>query len=140
MTELESAVRGVRLVHLVMVASVPLYGLMAQVVKLEMSEVPQAVLYLFVAMAAGNLVLAAMLRRQMVDSAEEALQRDAQDKAALVKWRSGNVVSFALCEAVALFGLALKLLRGSWAEAGPFLLVSLVVLLMWTPRPPFVRD
>ena len=74
------------------------------------------------------------MRGKLLASSLEALQREPEDRIALARWRSANVLSFAFAESVTLFCLALKVLGASWTTAGGFFAGGLILLLLWTPR------
>ncbi len=83
-----------------------------------------------------DLGLAAFLRGRWVGAAEEALRRSPEDASALQRWMTGHFVVLALCEAVAIFGLVLRMLGGTLIQALPFYGASVLMILAWRPRRP----
>jgi hypothetical protein len=72
----------------------------------------------------------------MVLRAEEALVRNEQDALSLARWRSGYVLIYALCEAVALYGLVLRFMGFTLTQVAPFYVVGFVLLFFFSPRRP----
>jgi F0F1-type ATP synthase membrane subunit c/vacuolar-type H+-ATPase subunit K len=78
--------------------------------------------------------LALFFRARLVAASEAVLRSDSENKDALSKWRTGNLLSFCFAETITLFGLMLKLLGFGWKIAGVFFASGLILLLLWTPR------
>ncbi|HEV2717065.1 MAG TPA: hypothetical protein VGU64_17505, partial [Terriglobales bacterium] len=87
-------------------------------------------------MAVGMIVAIFLLRRVMVIRAEQTLAQNAEDSASLYRWRAGYIVTFALCEAIALYGFVLRFLSFSLTQVMPFYVVGFVLLLFFRPRQP----
>jgi hypothetical protein len=78
--------------------------------------------------------LALFFRARLIAVSEDVLRSDPENKAALVKWRTGNLLSFCFAETITLFGLMLKLLGFGWKVAGVFFAGGLILLMLWAPR------
>ena len=78
--------------------------------------------------------MALVLRSRLLAPCLEILRSNPDDAQALGRWRTGNIVSFVIAEAVALLGFALKFLGASWFVAAPFFATGIFLLLIWTPR------
>ena len=78
--------------------------------------------------------LALFFRARLIAASETVLRSDPDDKAALAKWRTGNLLSFCFAETITLFGLMLKFLGFGWKAAGAFFVGGLILLLLWAPR------
>jgi F0F1-type ATP synthase membrane subunit c/vacuolar-type H+-ATPase subunit K len=76
------------------------------------------------------------VRRLFVLRAEVTLAAQPEDATALNRWRAGYIITYALCEAMALFGLVLRVLGFTLSEVTPFYLVGFVLILVFTPRRP----
>ena len=92
--------------------------------------------YTITFMAVGMIVAIFLLRRVMVIRAEQTLAHNAEDSASLSRWRAGYIVTFALCEAIALYGFVLRFLFFSLTQVMPFYVVGFVLLLFFRPRRP----
>ena len=135
MDPLDSSLRLLRIIHGAMLASVVLYAGVAE--SARSSEHPPAVLLpALAAMGAGLAAGAFILRRMWVESAEERLRLAPDDTAALNRWRAGHITTFALAEAIALYGLVLRVLGAPFLHAAGFYAIAVLLLLMFTPRRP----
>jgi hypothetical protein len=72
--------------------------------------------------------------RLFVLRSEATLATQPEDTAALNRWRSGYIITYALSEAVALFGLMLRILGFTLSEVAPFYVVGFVLILFFSPR------
>jgi hypothetical protein len=139
---LETSVRTVRILHAFFLTSIALFVVVGELVSLGETfeaEVLRMMRIVFLVLLVALFGFAFFIRRTMVEASEEALMRDRDDAQALAKWHSGNVVSFVTCESMALFGLMMRLLSGSWFDAAPFFVVGFALLLIWTPRAQFLH-
>ncbi len=133
MSLLESSLRQMRIIHLALLLSVPLYVFAGEY--LGPSE-PRDVKLLQLALGAfavADLGIAYFFR-QRLRAAEEALRVKSEDAAALGSWRVASVISLVICESTAVLGFALRMLGATLWQATPFYAVSLVLLLVWVPR------
>lgn len=77
-----------------------------------------------------------VLRRLMFSKSEIILAAKSDDRAALVHWMVGQMVTFGLCEAVALFGVVLRLTGSNFSGALPFYVAGFLLMLYFAPRRP----
>jgi predicted Abi (CAAX) family protease len=133
MSLLESSLRQMRIIHVALLLSIPLYVFAGEYLgPSEPRDVKLAQLALG-AMAAADLGIAYFFR-QRLRAAEEALRMRAEDAAALARWRVASMVSLVICESTAVLGFALRLLGATLWQATPFYAVALVLMLVWVPR------
>ncbi|MGH9794135.1 MAG: hypothetical protein ACRD5G_05125 [Candidatus Acidiferrales bacterium] len=92
-------------------------------------------LVFFVACATAALI-GFQFRARMIPAAMDALRRNPGDADASQRWLSGHIIPYALAEAVAACGFALRFLGGTFYESFPFYAVALGLLLAWMPRRP----
>ena len=78
--------------------------------------------------------LALFFRARLIATSEAILRADPENKDALAKWRTGNLLSFCFAETITLFGLMLRLLGFGWNVAGVFFAGGSILLLLWAPR------
>ncbi|HSA92892.1 MAG TPA: hypothetical protein VLE48_07765 [Terriglobales bacterium] len=133
---LEAAVRVTRTVHLTLLATIPLYfglgEMLARVSSGDLRPVRQ-LLTVFAVVVFGALVV---VRKRMLAPAMDLLRRNPDDTAALGRWRAANLISLALCESLALYGFVLRFLGASTFEAAPFFAVAFVLMLAFRPSAP----
>ena len=77
-----------------------------------------------------------MVRRTLVLRAAESLATQPDDRLSLNHWRTGYVATYALCEALALFGLILRFRAYPSQQSVPYYLGGFVLLFFFRPRPP----
>jgi hypothetical protein len=134
MTPEEASVRVLRTIHSVLLFSVPLYALVGEGLARRTYR-PGLALPLTLSMVAAVALLVALLTRaRMVQTAQMILRRRPGDALALANWRAGCLISLVGCESVALCGFALRIAGHPLAQALPFYLVAVGLMLAWTPR------
>jgi hypothetical protein len=82
----------------------------------------------------SNCGVAFFFRNGKTKAAEERLRVHPDDATAVNSWISGNIISFAFAETCGLFGVALKFMGADWNIAAPFLVFTMLVLLLLMPR------
>jgi hypothetical protein len=133
---LEASLRVVRLVHLVLLVSIPLYFVLPELLSPKGSGDLRLMRGLLSAMALLSAGFAVVFRKRVLEPAADSLRLRPEDAAALVRWRAAHIISFALCESVALFGLVLRFLGATTFEAAPFFAVAFVLMLAFRPSAP----
>ena len=92
--------------------------------------------YAMTFMAIAMIAAIFILHRIMVTGAEQTLGQNADDFASLYRWRAGYIVTYALCEAIALYGFVLRFVGFSLSQVAPFYLAGFVLILFFGPRRP----
>ncbi len=121
----------VNFVGLAMIGSVFIYALVVEVLKRTLAPFAgfggftpaqaQTLKYLLVALAFANFVIIKIIQKVLGAGSAEKLVR-------------ATVVTFALCEAVSLFGLALFLLDGNAMDFYTFMFLSLFYFWLFFPK------
>ncbi len=133
MVQVESAVRLTRIVHAVFLLSIIFMAVAAEkAAPLDAKDV--RMLQGVLALACISDLGFALWFRRRIPRAVEALRAKPEDPAPLEQWRTANLVTFAVCEAIALFGVVLRFLGGSFGDSAPFYAVAILMMLVWTPR------
>ena len=96
-----------------MLGSIVLYGVLGQVAKPLNQGVDPGLSYLFATLGVAIVGIIFVVRRTLVFRAEASLANEPDDSLSLNQWRTGYITTYALCEALGLFGL----ICSSWAEA-----------------------
>jgi hypothetical protein len=89
---------------------------------------------IFAVIAVMNVVVILVVRRSMVAPSLATLTSNAGDALALNRWRTGYVITYALCEALALYGFILRILGFSFRSVVPFYLASVILMTYFRPR------
>jgi hypothetical protein len=90
----------------------------------------------FALVAVVTVAVMFVARRKTIAPAATTLRDHPEDAAALARWRSGYVITYALCEAVALYGFILRMLGFSLTQVAPFYLAAILLMLFYGPRRP----
>ena len=75
-------------------------------------------------------------RRKLVLGSELMLATQPDDRGALGRWRAGYIITWALCESIVLYGLALRFMGFTFVQVLPFLGAGFVLMLFFSPRKP----
>jgi len=133
---MEASLKFVRTVRAAMLVILLLQVFAAE--RLQHSQQPTNLVFYcaITSMAVAGIVATFVLRRFMVLRSEETLARQPDDPPALNRWRAGYVVVYALCEAVALYGIVLRVVGFSLAQVIPFYAAGFGLMLFFAPRRP----
>jgi F0F1-type ATP synthase membrane subunit c/vacuolar-type H+-ATPase subunit K len=136
MQSLSDSVRGARVLHIVFVLTLPVYvtigELVGKLADVDMSVIFPALLVVGVLQGTG----AFFLRGRLIGPAADALRLRPDDAAEITRWMTANFASFALCEAIGLFGFVVRILGGTLEQAVPFYVLSFFLLVSLYPRSP----
>jgi hypothetical protein len=79
-----------------------------------------------------------VVRRTLVLRSGQSLASHPDDAVTLAHWKNGYVATYALCDALALFGLTLRLMGSTLQQSLLFYIGGFVLLLFFAPREPVV--
>jgi hypothetical protein len=130
------ALKTLRAVQWAMLASIVLYGILGEVVGPVPRGVDPSLSYLFTTLAVAVVGVILVVRRTLVLRAGQSLRARPDDSLSLNHWRTGYIATYALCEALALFGLILRFRGSSWQQSILYYLGGFVLLLFFRPRQP----
>ena len=134
---MDGAVRIVQMIRIAMMVSVALYVIVGEELAHASQVAPDSTLYFGITLVAVVLVaMIVVLRRWFVVPAEAALAKQVEDRTALGRWQMGYIITYALSEAVALFGLVLRMIGFSLSQVATFYVVGLILMMFFGPRRP----
>jgi hypothetical protein len=134
-SNMDSPTRTLRLLQLAMMASIILYVLMGE--RLAPLRVPNAAVFYVISLVSITTIgIILVVRRTLVQQSLDTLRDRPNDAAALTRWRSGYIVTYALAESQALFGLVLRFLGFSLSQVAPFYVAGFILMLFFSPRSP----
>lgn len=133
---MEGSIRFARILHGVMLFSMCLYIIAAEMFGDRMPRDIHVFQWGFMTVSFLLVVVAVLVRVKLVQPTAQILQTQPNDSATMGRWRSGILTSFVLAEAVMLFGFALRFLGGTLLQATPFYAVAIALMLLWWPRRP----
>lgn len=128
--QMRNVLRTLRAVQWAMLASVILYAAVGEFLGPRATGVDPALSYLFSTLAVGIVGTIFVVRRTLVQRAAASLASHPDDSLSLNHWKSGYIATYALCEALALFGLVLRF-RGSQMQQSLLFYIGGFVLLMF---------
>ena len=132
------ALKTLRAVRWSMLASIVLYVIVGEVAGPVNRAVDPALTYLFTTLSVAIVGVIFVVRRTLVLRAAESLATRPEDSLSLNHWRTGYIATYALCEALALFGLVLRFLGYSLQQSVPYYLGGFVLLLFFRPKQPAI--
>ena len=133
---MSGTLRTVRIVQWAMLVSILLYAVVGEVVGSRARAPDPALNYIFSTLAIAIVGVIFVVRRTLVLRSAAALATNPEDALTLSHWRSGYIVTYALCEALALFGLVLRFTGFKFEQSVPFYLGGFVMLFFFGPREP----
>jgi len=135
----ESAIKIVRAVQIAMLLSVLLFVVAGELVG-SIPKLSNPTLFYALSLATITIVgVILVVRRTLVLQSATTLAARPNDTATLQRWRAGYVMTYALSEAIAIFGLVLRLIGFSLSQVWSFYIAGIILLLFFGPRRP-VRE
>jgi len=129
------ALRIVRVVQIAMLVSVAFCAVVGELGRSRI--IADATLIRVISFASISVIGAILVvRKTLVLQSEEQLRAKPDDAAILGRWRSGYIVTYALCESLALFGLILRIMGFTLTQVWPYYAGAFVLLLLFWPRAP----
>jgi hypothetical protein len=133
---MESALRLLRLVQIAMLVSIALYVFVGEAAA-SRAATPNTTMFHAISFVSISMVGAIfVVRRTLVVPSEIQLREKPDDGVLLARWRSGYICTYALCEALALFGLVLRVLGFTLAQVWPYYVGGFALMLLCWPRRP----
>jgi hypothetical protein len=130
------ALKTLRAVQWSMLASILLYGVVGEIAGPVARAVDPALSYLFTTLAVAVVGTIFVVRRTLVLRAAESLATHPDDDLSLNQWRTGYLATYALCEALALFGLVQRFLGCTLQQSLLYYLGGFVLIFFFRPRQP----
>jgi hypothetical protein len=119
-----------------MLASVVLCVAMVRAIPARNTSPSPTFLYGLTVMAALMVIVILALRRFWVLPAERVLAAHPEDRGTTLRWQTGYFVTYALSEAIALYGVALHFIGFSFPQVILFCLAGFGLLLCFRPHTP----
>jgi glycerol uptake facilitator-like aquaporin len=130
-----AALRTVRLIEIAMLVSIGMYVVVGEMAGRHLN--PDATVLYAISFASISVVGAILVvRKTLVLESEARLREKPGDGVLLARWKMGYIVTCALCEALALFGLVLRIMGFALTHVWPYYAGSSVLLLLFWPRAP----
>jgi hypothetical protein len=132
----DSAIKIVRLLQIAMLVSVGLLVVIGEVVG-SIPKLSDPTLFYALSLATITIVgVILVVRRTLVLQSATMLATRPNDVATLNRWRTGYVMTYALSESIAMFGLVLRLIGFTLSQVWSFYIAAFILLLFFGPRRP----
>jgi len=119
-----------------MLASILVYAAIGERFGPRVRGVDPALSYIFSTLAVGIVGTIFVVRRTLVQRAAASLATKPDDSLSLNHWQTGYIATYALCEALALFGLVLRFQGSQFQQSLLFYVGGFVLLFFFGPRQP----
>jgi hypothetical protein len=130
------ALKILRMVQWSLLGSIVLYSVVGEKVSTARGRIDPSLTYLFTTLGVAVVGAIFVVRRTLVLRAAESLTVHPEDSVSLSHWRTGHIVTYALCEGLALFGLIQRILGGTLQQSMPYYLGGFILLILFWPRAP----
>ena len=137
---MENAIKIVRLIQIAMLLSVGIFVVAGEMVG-SIPKLSNPTLFYALSLATITIVgVILVVRRTLVLQSAVTLAVRPNDGATLNRWRAGYVMTYALSEAIAMFGLVLRLIGFSLSQVASFYIAGFILLLFFGPRRPVTAE
>ncbi len=133
---MRGTLRTLRAVQWAMLGSIVLYAVVGEVLGSRAGVANPSLNYVFTTAGVAIVGLIFVVRRTLVLRSAENLASHPDDSLTLNHWKSGYIATYALCEALALFGLVLRFTGCRFQQSLPFYVGGFVLLFLFGPREP----
>jgi len=134
---MQQSLRMLRMIHVFMLVALFVYAFLPEWIKPHPSQLPNPIIfYAITVMTAVIVAIVFFVRRRMVLSAEPSVTTATPDPAALMRWRAGSIMCFALAEAIGLYGMVLRFIGFAFGQVIYFYIVAVVLMVYCRPRLP----
>jgi hypothetical protein len=133
---IDGTLRLLRTLYLILLVAMLLYVAIAERTEHQLINMNRTFLAGLGGVAVLLVGIAIIVQVKVIRPALETLQAKPDDAASLGRWRSGSFASYVMAEGLVLFGLCLRFLGGTRAQALPFYVIGIALMLFWFPRRP----
>jgi cytochrome b561 len=133
---MRGTIRTLRIVQWAMMGSILVYAVVGEVVGFRARAADPSLSYVFTTVGVAIVGLVFVVRRTLVLRSAENLASHPDDVLTLNHWKSGYIATYALCEALAVFGLILRFMGFKFEQCLPFYVGGFVLLFFFGPREP----
>jgi hypothetical protein len=137
---MQSAVKMLRMIQIALLVSIGMYVLVGELVGPHgpVSGTP-TLFYGISVVSIMTIGVILVVRRTLVLHSESMMKSATGNTEIMQRWKTGYIVTYALSEALALFGLIVRLDGFRLSDAVTFYLPGFVLMLYFRPRQPASR-
>lgn len=136
MCTMETSLRLLRIVWAALLMAIIAYIVIGERVASNRPSPDPIVFRMISLVAISSVVIIFGVRRIIVARAVQALGNNPEDQPAFMRWRGGSIATFALCEAIALYGFVLRMQGFTLSQVAPFYISGLLLMVYFGPRRP----
>lgn len=134
---METVFKKVRLIQWALLLAIPLFAWVAEIGRDRGSANWTWRHWLAMGLCIWSILGAFRLRSRLLRRSRETLMNKGADAKAAKQWEAGQILSLAVAEGVAYYGLVVRMVfRGTLFQASIFYLMGILLLLYWTPHRP----
>jgi hypothetical protein len=133
---MKGTIRILRLVQGALLGSILLYAIVGELAGPPAAAPNPSLTYALTTAAVAIVGAIFVVRRTLVFRSAQDLTSHPEDSVILSHWKSGYIVTYTLCEALALFGLVLRFAGANFQQSLPYYLGGFVLLAFFGPREP----
>jgi hypothetical protein len=131
-----NALNTLRAVQWAMLGSILLYVFAGEFLRPARHALDPSVSYAFATAGVAIVGIIFVVRRTLVFRAEETLATQPEDALSLKQWKTGYLATYAMCESLALFGLAGRFMGSTLQQAVSYYIAGFVLMVFFRPRWP----
>jgi len=132
----ESSLKMLQLVRIFMVGSLVIYALLGEWLAHAPGSPKPVVFYAIAIVGITMIALIFPVRRATITLAAATLAANPDDRVAMTRWRMGHLLTFAMCEAVGLYGLVLRFMGFPLSRTWFFYVAAILLMLYFAPQSP----
>jgi cytochrome b561 len=133
---MRGTVRKLRALQWAMLVSIVVCAVVGEVVGARVRAADPSMSYVFTTAGVALVGMIFVVRRTLVSRSAESLAAHPDDLVTLQHWKNGYVATYALCEALALFGWVLRIMGCGLQQSLPFYVGGFALLFFFGPREP----
>ena len=131
-----ATIKTLRMVRWIMLGSILLYTALGEVVGSGGRVADPSLSYIITTAGVAIVGVIFVVRRTLVLRSAQNLASHPDDSLTLSHWKGGYIATYALCEALGLFGLVLRFTGFNFQQSVPFYIGGFVLLLFFGPQEP----
>lgn len=135
---MQGTLRTLRAIQWAMLGSILLYAVVGELLASRGRTANPSLAYFITTAGVATVGAIFVVRRTLVLRSAESLASRPDDLLTLSHWKSGYIATYALCEALALYGLVLRFTGSNFQQSAPYYLGGFILLFFFAPRRPAV--
>ena len=116
-----------------MLMSIVLFTAVGEIASRSVPSDSTTLFYALSLLSISTLGAALLVRRTLVSPCEALLREKPNDLMLLARWRTGYIVLYSLCEALAAFGLVLRMSGFALAHVWAFYATGFLLMILFSP-------